>query len=185
MSSDLRAITVKQPYCWAIAVGIKDVENRSRPVSYRGPLAIHAGVSWSHRGAVDPRIQAAWGEALYGVGTTTAPTTAAMPTPDFFATAAILAVAQLADVHEAVIGPHGACCPPWGAGTYDTAGFGPPPLPAPAEPARGIAVWHYRLTDIRPLPVPVPAVGRLGLWRPDPAQAAAITAALTQPVGTR
>lgn len=34
-----------QPWAWAIAAGHKRVENRSRPIGYRGELAIHAGKS--------------------------------------------------------------------------------------------------------------------------------------------
>lgn len=36
------ALSVRQPWAWAIAAGLKDVENRSWPTSYRGPLLIHA-----------------------------------------------------------------------------------------------------------------------------------------------
>mgnify|MGYP001137357808 FL=1 len=42
----MRAITVRQPWAWAIVFGQKDVENRSRNIAgrYRGPVAIHAGL---------------------------------------------------------------------------------------------------------------------------------------------
>ena len=39
----LRALTIRQPWAWAIAAGHKRVENRSWSTAYRGPLAIHAG----------------------------------------------------------------------------------------------------------------------------------------------
>lgn len=42
----IKALTIKQPWCWAIAEGHKLVENRSWRTSYRGPLAIHAGKAW-------------------------------------------------------------------------------------------------------------------------------------------
>lgn len=41
----MKALTIFQPYAWAIMEGIKRIENRSRPTSYRGRLAIHAGLS--------------------------------------------------------------------------------------------------------------------------------------------
>jgi len=43
----MRVLTVRQPWAWAIVQGRKDVENRSRNVagSYRGPVAIHAGLA--------------------------------------------------------------------------------------------------------------------------------------------
>ena len=39
----VRALTVRQPWAWAIVHAGKDVENRSRRTHYRGPLLIHAG----------------------------------------------------------------------------------------------------------------------------------------------
>jgi len=39
----MRALTVRQPFAWAIAHRGKRVENRSRRFHYKGPLAIHAG----------------------------------------------------------------------------------------------------------------------------------------------
>jgi hypothetical protein len=43
----VRAITVRQPWAWAIVHGGKDVENRTRNIAgaYRGPIAIHAGLA--------------------------------------------------------------------------------------------------------------------------------------------
>jgi hypothetical protein len=38
-----RALTICEPFAWAVAAGLKPVENRSRPQSYRGRIAIHAG----------------------------------------------------------------------------------------------------------------------------------------------
>lgn len=46
----MRAITVHRPWSFAIAWLGKDVENRTRPLSYRGEIAIHAGKVWSSRG---------------------------------------------------------------------------------------------------------------------------------------
>lgn len=46
----MKALTVKQPWAWVIIHGGKNVENRSRPTKYRGPLYIHAGQSWSKEG---------------------------------------------------------------------------------------------------------------------------------------
>lgn len=42
-SLDVKALTIKQPWAWAIVSGHKDVENRSWATSYRGPILIHAG----------------------------------------------------------------------------------------------------------------------------------------------
>jgi hypothetical protein len=43
--AEVRMLTVKQPWAWAIIHAGKDVENRGRYCSYRGLLLIHAGQS--------------------------------------------------------------------------------------------------------------------------------------------
>lgn len=43
----MKALTVRQPWAWAIACGGKDVENRSWSTSHRGVLAIHAASRWA------------------------------------------------------------------------------------------------------------------------------------------
>jgi len=40
----VKALTIRQPWAWAVIYGGKDVENRRRRTSYRGPLLIHAGM---------------------------------------------------------------------------------------------------------------------------------------------
>ncbi len=52
-SDMVRALTVKQPWAWAIAMGWKDIENRNWPVPkyLLGEwVAIHAGLSWDADG---------------------------------------------------------------------------------------------------------------------------------------
>ena len=41
----MKALSVCQPWAWAIVHGIKKVENRWRPTRHRGPLVIHASRS--------------------------------------------------------------------------------------------------------------------------------------------
>lgn len=41
----MKALTVCQPWAWAIVAGTKTIENRSWGTPYRGPLLIHAGAS--------------------------------------------------------------------------------------------------------------------------------------------
>lgn len=41
----MNALTICQPYAEMIAIGMKVIENRTWPTTYRGPLAIHAGKS--------------------------------------------------------------------------------------------------------------------------------------------
>lgn len=37
------ALSIMQPWCWLIAAGHKDIENRSWPTRFRGPVLLHAG----------------------------------------------------------------------------------------------------------------------------------------------
>ncbi|MFI1063885.1 ASCH domain-containing protein [Streptomyces spororaveus] len=43
-------LTIRQPWATLIASGAKDVECRSYPTHYRGPLFIHAGLGWDGEG---------------------------------------------------------------------------------------------------------------------------------------
>jgi hypothetical protein len=45
-----KALTLKQPWAWAITQLGKNIENRSWPTKYRGELYIHAGVGWDSEG---------------------------------------------------------------------------------------------------------------------------------------
>jgi hypothetical protein len=40
----MKALTVRQPWAWAIAHAGKNIENRDWFTHYRGPIAIHAGL---------------------------------------------------------------------------------------------------------------------------------------------
>jgi hypothetical protein len=46
----MKALSVCQPWAWAIVAGLKTVENRTRRTRHRGPLVIHASKSRRHRG---------------------------------------------------------------------------------------------------------------------------------------
>lgn len=52
MSQQFPALTICQPWAWAIMHGAKRVENRTWSTQYRGRLWIHAGKStaWLYRG---------------------------------------------------------------------------------------------------------------------------------------
>ena len=39
----MKALSIRQPWAWAIIAGYKTIENRTWQTSYRGPLLIHAG----------------------------------------------------------------------------------------------------------------------------------------------
>ena len=42
----MKAITIKQPWAWAIIFAGRDIENRSWYTHHRGPLLIHAGAAY-------------------------------------------------------------------------------------------------------------------------------------------
>ena len=45
----MRALSVRQPWAWAIIHAGKDIENRTRSTVHRGPLAIHASLGGTRR----------------------------------------------------------------------------------------------------------------------------------------
>ncbi|MGJ6127385.1 hypothetical protein QN239_32925 [Mycolicibacterium sp. Y3] len=94
----VRAITIQQPWAWAIVAAGKNVENRSQAWSFRGPLLIHAGARWSQRGDESPLIhQAAHGRSLAGA----------------LDMSAVIGTAVLVDCHL-----DAGCCKPWGESSY-------------------------------------------------------------------
>jgi len=70
----MKALTICQPWAWAIVHGPKRVENRRWPTRYRGPLLIHAGKShdWLgtdlHERLHPPAYEMAYG-AIVGLAT--------------------------------------------------------------------------------------------------------------------
>lgn len=131
----MKALTIRQPWAWAIAAGHKPVENRTWTTRYRGPLAIHAAQAWDENGELYMArwlIKPPWW-----------PLGAINQKPP---TGVFVAVADLIDIHRAaVIQP---CCLDWGQ------------VPASADD-----MWfHWRLDNVRPLSQPVAGTGRQGLW---------------------
>ena len=101
----LKAITVQQPWAWAIAAGIKLVENRTWATNYRGPLAIHAGKT------VDTDSVAMVKSMLVELGVVKSLEEPA-PHPHLKATGAVVAIANLTGICE----DSARCyCGPWAA----------------------------------------------------------------------
>lgn len=98
----MRILTVRQPFAWAIIHGGKDVENRTRNIagSYRGPVAIHAGLE---------RDDAGWSKGRPGSSLVLLDGVA-----DRIA-GAIIGVIDLADVHRGISEDGGEICwcSPW------------------------------------------------------------------------
>lgn len=137
---------MQQPWAWAIVHGGKDVENRTRNLagSYRGPVAIHAGLT-EDLSAMDDRVLLS---ALFPRGEIEP---LADPAP-LATRGAVLGVVDLVAVHRETDHGPGAPCSPWGQRW----------------------TWHLQVANARPLATPIPARGRLGLWIPDAELVAAI-----------
>ncbi|MET0415801.1 MAG: hypothetical protein ABW022_07250 [Actinoplanes sp.] len=127
----MRAITVRQPWAHAVAVGAKTVENRSQNTVYRGEIAIHAARTVDTPAVHDSRIMKVFGAA------------AGLVEP----LGAIIAVAELVDCHRAAqpgFPADGTCCSPWGNRVHNE------------RPA-----FHLMLAHVRRLAEPVSCRGYL------------------------
>ena len=138
----MRILTVRQPWAWAIIHGGKNVENRVRNVagSYRGPVAIHVARKYATEGLDLP--------ALDDAADAWCATNSCATHPWLRDVGKVIGVVDLVDVHFGWT--EGKPCSPWGVRYVD-----------------GNGQWHLELANPRPLATPIPARGRLGLWRPD------------------
>ncbi len=162
----MKACTIQQPHVCAIAAGWKPTENRGRNLSYRGEIALHSGLSVSDYALPDPAATLAF-HALGGYPGLWRPSTTRATGQPLLALGAVIAVADLVDVHPAAAGPDGICCAPWGQPRHGTAG----------RPAH-----HLVLANVRALPRPVPCSGKQILpWDLPPDVAAAVRAQLAEP----
>lgn len=49
----MKALSIRQPWAWAILYSTKRVENRTWPTNFRGTFLIHAGLKYDRASAVD------------------------------------------------------------------------------------------------------------------------------------
>jgi hypothetical protein len=157
----MRALTVRQPWAWAIIHGGKDVENRTRNIAgdYRGPVAIHVALGFAELDEHWKRQIAREVGRLSRAGLPGNERVAShVADPDeprhhvhrrYGHRGAVIGVVDLYDVGRARQSR-------WAMGDH----------------------WHLCLSNPRPIE-PIPARGRLGLWRLDAGLEAAITTALT------
>lgn len=155
--TELRILTVRQPWAWAIIHGGKDVENRVRNIAgdYRGGVAIHAAK------ADDP-------EAWRGLAHTSLPTWGrAMESPLSLASGAILGVVDL-------VGTHHARDPLFGCEHVEPIEGTPLARSTFCSPWAEAGAHHLELANPRPLAEPIPFKGALGLRRLDGDTTAAV-----------
>lgn len=156
----MRILTVRQPWAWAILHGGKDVENRVRNIAgdYRGPVAIHVAGKYAEADldldALNTAMEA-WCEA--------APEHAENDDPWFHNVGKIIGVVDLVDVHR----------PRWDYSCSDD-------VDGECSPWAELDGWPYHLVlaNPRPLAVPIPYRGALGLRRLDADTIARIQAAV-------
>lgn len=147
----MRAITVRQPWAWAIAEGWKGIENRGQNIAgaHRGPVAIHAGLAWDLGAFHDPTLAPLLANLGIYRGNADG---------NYFREGAVIAVVDLVDVHPGWMEPKTKLCSPWAIDYVKHAGQ-----------------HHLVLANPRPLATPVPAKGRLGLWTlPDDVEVAVL-----------
>lgn len=144
----MRVLTVRQPWAWAIIHGGKTVDNRSRNIAgaYRGPVAVHAGVTGASFDAQHPDLWPFGWKHTFG---------------------AIIGVVDLVDVHRVVQTGNRAHCETVTAPT-DPAASGACSVWAERD------AHHLVLANPRMLPSPIPFKGGLGLRELDPALASRI-----------
>ncbi len=135
----MRALTVQQPWAWAIVQGGKLIENRTQLWTYRGPLAIHAGKTWSERGMDSPLVSGAFDDVT---------TRGEFNAEAWSSRGAIIGVVDLVDCH-----PDAGCCRPWGESAYVEHG---------GRSRRNVT--HLVLENPRALPSPIYATGQMGMW---------------------
>ncbi len=152
------AITIRLPYAAAVRSGVKQVENRSRPIHEKHigtRVAIHASATWSKVGGEDPRILDWWW------GKHRSPDRSIDATDFSRLFRKVVAVATIAGCHEAAWPLNEAltCCKPFGDRRYGD---------------RGAQAWHIELADIVALDQPVgPVRGSLAVPWTLPADIAA------------
>ena len=178
--SEMRILTVRQPWAWAIIHGGKDVENRVRNVAgdYRGPIAIHVGLTHADSIDTEDRLVA---EVVGRLARTKQPCGMGMvPSrigdPNdrahwvherFGHRGAIIGVVDLVGVHHATNCQHS-----------------PPEASWPNCSAWAwTGNYHLVLANPRPLAEPIPYKGALGLRRLDQTTIDMITAALDAETG--
>jgi len=140
----MKALTVRQPWAWAITTGEKTIENRTTNWRHRGPLLIHAGAAYSQRGIDSDLIHDLW-QRQFGWDYENTLT---------LTLGAIIGQVDLVGVHRA---EPGCCESPWAERVYTEAS---------GKIRRSIQ--HLELENARSYGFdPIECLGRLGLWDVD------------------
>ena len=146
----MKALTDWQPWASLIMIGAKEIETRSRPIRYRGPLAIHAAAKLSQSARI-------WTAATPEIATALPCPVEELPTGAVLGTVNIVACWPIRENHPderyAVLM----------AGTDHQTEItisGDEYLFGDYRPGR----YAWVLNNPRPFRVPIAAKGRQGLW---------------------
>jgi hypothetical protein len=143
--TELRALTIRQPWATALMWGGKDVENRPRPIRYRGLLLIHAGLA--HPDWAEHQQAEVLAGQKFGWLATRRVSASEVARARFWpehtgALGVILGTLMVTGCHHARVDGEGSCSP-W------------------AQDGQ----WHWQVAAAQPFERAVPCRGRLGLWR--------------------
>lgn len=154
----MKGISLSPPYGTLIALRLKLIETRGWTTTHRGPLAIHQAAAPGPKGTTEAAL---W-ELCASEPFRNAPTRVGLMPPARLPRGKIVAVVELRD------------CVPIGMLTDGTPMWMdyrevPPVLTAVQEPERSFGHyaagrWAWLLSNIRALPMPIPARGMPGLW---------------------
>lgn len=131
----MKALTICEPYASAIMAGIKKVENRDWPTSYRGVLVIHAGKSRAYLDSYDGRQQEAMEEGGFHFDWTGKLDTTALPFGMILGTATIVDCIPFAQYEERF--PND----PWAFGEFCWIFENPILLPKPILYKGALGLW--------------------------------------------
>lgn len=155
----MKALTVTEPWATLIAIGAKRIETRSWPTDYRGPVAIHASKKITSAEvdlATDPNDPIAKALMRHGVQIFWQPGVIGHTYQAFSATrGCVIATGRLTGCIAFTQESVGKICAVYGAHELDFGNL-------------TVGRFGFVLSDITPLPNPIPARGSLGFWEWEP-----------------
>lgn len=170
----MKALTIRQPWASLIAAGVKTIETRSWSTKYRGPLAIHAGLSFHPFDDAYARLVSAGVAPMDGLVACSSRRTDIVPRGAVVATCTLTDVVPMVDERPSLIpGPQLVIygddrerldmAHPVHLATRS--GLGRTTEVSDQLPFGDFAPGRYAwlLTDITPCD-PIPVKGRQGLW---------------------
>jgi hypothetical protein len=145
----VQAISVKQPWGWAIARGHRKVSNQAAPTAYRGPLLVHAAMRVDLDSCHSPLIRAAGWD----------------PQDPLATLGAVIAVAELAGVCSPGADRAHCDCGPWAepeAHHWRLAGVRA--LPRPVVALGWLGLWEPQASLVSDVLAMVAADGAPASW---------------------